>query len=133
MAVLGNVFASLQTMSLLQLLLGLVACTGYALAQGSIVGGRTRVIACGTAFSAALGFASEAPEWTYGVMLIAFAITGLGVFIVAVCWLSTLMGCNENHATAADSSFLEPESDSDIPAIPVRPRVETRTRPAHSI
>jgi len=119
-------------MSLLQLLLGLVACTGYALAQGSIVGGRTRVIACGTAFSAALGFAIEAPEWTYGVMLIAFALTGLGIFVVAVCWLSALMGCNGNQAAAADT-FLEPESESDIPAIPVRPRVETRTRPAHSI
>ena len=133
MAVLGNVFASLQTMGLLQLLLGLVACTGYALAQGSIVGARTRVIAFGTAFSAALGFAIEAPEWTYGVMLIAFAVTGLGIFVVAVCWLSTLMGCNGTHATAVDSSFLEPESDSGIPAIPVRARVELRTRPAHSI
>ena len=133
MAVLGNVFASLQTMSLLQLLLGLVAGTGYALAQGSIVGGRTRVIACGAALSAALGFAFEAPEWTYGVMLIAFAVTGLGIFVVAVCWLSALMGFNGNHATVADSSFLEPESDSDIPAIPVRSRVEPRTRPAHSI
>lgn len=120
-------------MSLVQLLLGLVACTSYALAQGSIVGGRTRVIACGTAFSAALGFASEAPEWTYGVMLIAFAVTGLGLFVVVVCWLSALMGCNGNHAAVADSSFLELESDSDIPAIPVRPRVKPRTRTAHSI
>ena len=133
MAVLGNVFASLQTMSLLQLLLGLVACTGYALAQGGIVGGRTRATAGGTAFSAAFGFALESPEWTYGVMLIAFAVTGLGLFVVVVCWLSALMGCNENHATAADSSFLELESDSDIPAIPVRPRVKSRTRTAHWI
>ena len=133
MAGLGNVFASLQTMSLLQLLLGLVACTGYALAQGSLVGGRTRVIACGMALSAAFGFAIEATEWTHGVMLMAFAVTGLGLFVVAVCWLSALMGFNGYHATAVDSSFLAPESDFDIPAIPARPRVETRTRPAHSI
>ena len=141
MAVLGNVFASLQTMSLLQLLFGLVACTGYALAQGSLVAGRLRAVACGTALSAALGFVFEAPEWTYGVMLGAFAVAGFGLFVGAVCWLSALVGFNRDHAPAADSSFFNPESElesdaeseSGVSATPPRPMVAPHASPAHSI
>ena len=45
MSVLDDVFASLRAISLVQLLLAFVACTGYALAQGGLVSAKARRIA----------------------------------------------------------------------------------------
>ena len=89
MSVLGEVFGSLKTMSLLQLLLAYLACTGYAFAQGALIGSRGRRYAVLTAVVGALGFALESAQWTQATMLMAFAVAGMGLF-VALVWLMSL-------------------------------------------
>ena len=88
MSVLGGVFDSLQAMSLLQLLLAFIACGGYALAQGRLVGPRARRSAALLAALAAAGFGFESSEWAQATMLLAFAVAGLGVF-AALAWLTS--------------------------------------------
>jgi hypothetical protein len=89
MSVIGDVFGRLRMMSLLQLLLAFLACTGYALAQGALVGPRGRRYAVLVAAIAAFGFAVESAQWTQAAMLMAFAVAGLGLFVAAV-WLTSL-------------------------------------------
>ena len=97
MTVLDDVFDSLATMSLLQLLLAFVACTGYTLAQGRLVTPRARHIAAATTAAAAIGFVLLGGTWARSAMLIAFAIAGLGAFI-AIVWLSGwLLGFASTH------------------------------------
>ena len=88
MSVLGGVFDSLKAMSQLQLLLAFVACTGYALAQGRLLGRRGRRYAASAAGASALGFVAESREWMQASMLLAFAVAGLGLF-VAMVWLTS--------------------------------------------
>jgi hypothetical protein len=92
MSVLGNVFDSLKAMSLLQLLLAFIACTGYALVQGHLLAPRGRRNAGIAAALAAAGFVFESREWTYAAMLLTFAVAGLGVFVALVWLTSRLLG-----------------------------------------
>ena len=86
MSELGHVFDSLKAMSLLQLLLAFIACTGYVLAQGGLVGARGRRASGVVAAMAAVAFTILASDWMAATMLVAFAVAGLGVF-VAAAWL----------------------------------------------
>jgi hypothetical protein len=92
MSVLGDVFESLRAMSLIQLLLAFIACTGYALAQGGLVNTRARQVASGIAVLSAIGFAFQSSEWMYAAMLLAFAIAGMGVFVMLAWMISGLIG-----------------------------------------
>jgi len=92
MSVLGDVFESLRAMSLIQLLLAFIACTGYALAQGGLVSTRARQISSGVAVLGAVGFAFQSSEWMYAAMLLAFAIAGMGVFVMLAWMISGLIG-----------------------------------------
>ena len=121
MTVLDDVFDSLATMSLLQLLLAFVACTGYMLAQGRLVTARARRIAAAAAVVAALAFVLLGGTWARSAMLIAFAIAGLGAFIASV-WLSgRLLGLAPEQAVlAADSGHGEDPIalESDVITVP---------------
>jgi hypothetical protein len=92
MSVLGDVFESLRAMSLVQLLLAFIACTGYALAQGGLVSTRARQISSAVAVLGAIGFAFQSAEWMYAAMLLAFAIAGMGVFVMLAWMISGLIG-----------------------------------------
>ena len=93
MSVLAGVFASLKTMSLLQLLLAFVACTTYVLAQGGLFGRVGRRWAWTLAFCAAAGFVvMMSREWPNAVMLVAIAVAGLGSFTAMVWLTSRLIG-----------------------------------------
>ena len=89
MSGLGDVFGSLKAMSFLQLLFAFVACTAYALGQGSLVSSKARRFAWGMAVVAAFGFVFESSEWMQAAMLLAFAMVGMGVFVMTV-WLTSL-------------------------------------------
>lgn len=93
MSVLGDVFDSLRVMSLLQLLLAFVACIGYSFAQGALVSSqRVRGFAGAAAFVGAIGYAILGTEWMHAVMLVAFAIAGMGLFVSVVWITSRLLG-----------------------------------------
>ena len=126
MTELGDVFGSLKAMSLLQLLLSFLACIGYALAQGRLVGPRARRNAWALAALGAFGFAFESPEWMRAAMLIAFAVAGLGVF-VAVVWVTSRM-LGEVHSPAPQALPDSTPQPNTTRARPPRP-----TEHAHSI
>ena len=74
MSVFADVLSSLRSMTQLQLLLAFLACTGYVLAQGGLIGLRGRRVAWSVTLISALGFAFESTEWMHAAMLATFAI-----------------------------------------------------------
>lgn len=130
MSMLGEVFGSLGSMSLLQLLLAFVACAGYAFAQGSLLPPRGRQAAWGATVVAAVGFTIESPDWTLGAMLLGFAVAGLGTFVALVWVTSRLIGFGRE----TDPAAAEAPADSSFPAQPEpRARGPQATRPAHFV
>jgi hypothetical protein len=56
------------------------------------VGIRGRAYAGLAALLAAIGFAAMTSPWLHGVMLLGFAVVGMGLFIAAVWTLSAILG-----------------------------------------
>lgn len=117
MSVIGDVFGSLKSMSELRLLLAFVACIGFAFAQGRLLPSTGRRIAAIAAALAAAGFAFDSADWTQAIMLLGFALVGLGSF-VALAWLTSralgfgaaapgadAAGVDTAFETAFDSAF----------------------------
>src|SRR5688572_8371041 len=67
-----------------QYVLAFVFLGSYAFALGEFIGPRGRRIAVATAFGAAAAFAGLTDPWELGVMVVAFALVGMGVFSGAV-------------------------------------------------
>jgi hypothetical protein len=86
MTELGDVFDSLKGMGLVQLLLAFLACIGYTLAQGGLLAPRGRGVALSTALVAVGGFVVSSGAWMHSAVLVAFALSALGVF-TATAWL----------------------------------------------
>ena len=129
MSVLGAVFDSLKAMSLLQLLLAFLACIGYAVAQGRLVGPRGRRVAWAVAVLGSIGFVLESGERMYAAMLLAFAIAGLGVF-VAMAWLtSRMLGFARSRAQPASEA---PRTEAAPLHDPAPARSARPSEPAHS-
>ena len=136
MSVWGEVFGSLQRMSAVQLLCAFVACIGYALAQGGLVGSRFKLAAVGGAGVAVLGFVLETDAWVHGIVLVVCAVAGLGLFAGAVWLVSGLLGVNAVSASwrGTDSALgFGPEPDATTPMAPIgRPLgAHTQTAPSH--
>ena len=74
MSVLDDVLESLRLMSQLQLLLAFVACIGYLLAQGGLLGRRGRRGARAGAFRGAAGFVGLGADWLRAAMVVALAV-----------------------------------------------------------
>ena len=114
MSVLGNVFDTLKAMSLLQLLLAFLACTGYTLAQGSLLTLRGRAAAGTISVVATLAFVRLGGGWTQNTMLVAFAVAGIGVF-VAIAWVSGRLlgfGAVDPALPFHDEENAAPESEA---------------------
>ncbi len=92
MSVLGELLGTLDSMSMLQLLLAFLACTGYALAQGGLTGPRGRNAASALAVIGAAGFTIESSEWAHAAVLLAAAVAGLGLFVATAWATSSLLG-----------------------------------------
>lgn len=128
MSVIGEVFDSLRSMSLLQLLLAFVACIGYSIAQGALVSSpRVRGFAGAAAFVGAVGYAILGTEWMHAAMLVAFAFAGMGLFVAIVWVTSRLLGF---------AGVRSPRSDDDSQLATSRSRASRpppNTGHAHSI
>ncbi|MEO8806274.1 MAG: hypothetical protein ABI433_09335 [Burkholderiaceae bacterium] len=117
MSVIADVFDSLRAMSLLQLLLAFVACTGYSLAQGALVSSpRVRGVAGASALVGAIAYAILGTEWMHAAMLVAFAFAGMGVFVAVVWVTSRLLGfAGERSPRSDDESQLAVRSRASRP------------------
>ena len=128
---LGDVFGSLKATSQLQLLLAFIACIAYAFAQGSLLASKGRRLAWFTTLCAAVGFTFESDDWTHAIVLLGFAVAGMGSF-VAVVWLtSRALGFRRASSSTSNDSL-----DSDLSSIApadARSRVSQPGDHAHSI
>lgn len=131
MSVLGHVFETLAAMSLLQLLLAFTGCMGYALAQGGLLSSRGRRFAGAAALTAAAGFTMLASDWMAAIMLVAFGVAGIGLF-VAAAWVLSRSVLTQSNTTAIDTTFapsdagserdLDPSHPADGGFVPPQPR-----------
>ena len=140
MSVLDEVLGSLRAMSQLQLLLAFVACSGYALAQGGLVGRKGRRIAWALTLLSVVGFAFESTEWMHAAMLAAFGIAGLGLF-VAIAWLMSRALGFTRPIVVVDAGALAETADAEagLPPAPVPQSARSQLAlpqhngPAHSV
>jgi len=83
---------SLRAMQLEQLLLAFAFLISYPLSLSQYVGVRGRSFAALAALLAAIGFSAMTSPWLHGVMLLGFAVVGMGLFIATVWTLSAVLG-----------------------------------------
>lgn len=98
---------SLHAMQFEQLLLAFAFLISYPLSLSHYVGVRGRIVAVLASLVAAVGFASMTTPWLHGVMLLVFAILGMGVFIAAVWGLSAVLGVVRIDAQPGDEALAE--------------------------
>lgn len=138
MAMLRDVYDSLQAMSLLHLLLAFVGCTGYLLAQGRLAPPRLRAWGACAALGSTAWFVIDSPQWTAQAMLVALAIGAVGVFSALAWGLSALLGLRRSAPDAAaseeDESAADAAAETAAIASPGRraPLAPTRPGPLHS-
>src|SRR5882724_1287915 len=101
---------TLETLGVIQLLLAFVFVTAYTLALGGMLNERGRWRGALAALLAAIGFTCATSPWVHGVMLTAFAIAGIGLFM-ALTWLLTKLfsryvGSDEAIQEALSSQLL---------------------------
>jgi hypothetical protein len=92
-----------KTMGPEQLLLALVFLASYALALGEFATARGRAWAVGTGLVAAAGFAAFSNPWPGGVVLVACASVGMGLFSATVWALSLATMARAPRAVAAQA------------------------------
>lgn len=123
---------SLRSMGFVQLLLLLAFVAGYAISLGRFVGPIGRQRAALIALAATIGFCFMTTPWVHGVLLMAMAVGGMGLFIAFAAAISRLLGLSQPRVAteAVDSSFSEslttPASLSGRDDLVVRPRARRR-------
>lgn len=131
MSVLDEVFASLEAMNPLQLLLAFIGCIAYAFAQGGLLPLRGRRVAWFAAAAAATGFAFSSADWTRATMLVSFALVGMGLFVATVWLTCRALGLRPPQppvAAATAGNIADPAADADA-----APRISRPGNPAHSV
>ncbi len=107
---------SLERMNFMQLLLlfGFVTC--YVLAIGGLFGSTVRLRAAGLALLQAGAFTALTDPWVHGALLMAFAVAGLGLFVVLSWLLARALGPRQ-----ALTAPLLPDTQSDAAVSPSQP------------
>ena len=91
----NDVARNLDAMGPEQYLLAFGFIGSYAFALGEFIGARGRRIAALMALAMALAFAYFTDPWEQGVIVVAFALVGMGLFTGAVWALWTLANWRE--------------------------------------
>jgi len=86
----GDVANNLEAMSPPQYVLAFTFLGSYPLALGRFISARGRCFAIAMAAAAATGFAALSDPWEYGVMVVALALAGMGLFVAAAWTMWTL-------------------------------------------
>jgi Flp pilus assembly protein TadB len=107
MTVSSELDSTLHAMDFAQLLLAFVFLTSYALALGQMLGARGRMRAGLVALLAAIAFASMTNPWVHGALLVAMAVAGIGLFIVAVWLLGIVTARRPTAQELANTSALQ--------------------------
>jgi hypothetical protein len=119
---------TLQHIGALQLVLALLFLGAYAMLLGGFIDGRAQAWLLGVATVSVLGFVALTDPWVHGILLAAFVIVGMGVFIAAT-WLVTALA-RRGTGVDANSELMvgyptemlledQPE-DQPLPGVPSR-------------
>ena len=109
MAQLGD---SLASMNFMQLLLLFTFVTCYMLAIGGLLGPAARRRFALLALALAGGFAALTDPWVHGALLMAFAVAGLGLFVLLTWLLARWLGPPQTHAVVAPTNDATTPSSS---------------------
>ncbi|MEY4564978.1 MAG: hypothetical protein RLZZ618_4255 [Pseudomonadota bacterium] len=82
---------SLQNMGVMQYLLAVTFLCCYALALGGFLGAGARVGLAAVGVGSAFGFVVLTDVWVHGLLLIIFAVAGIGLFIGTAWVLKALV------------------------------------------
>jgi hypothetical protein len=105
--VISDVSRTLDAMNPPQYVLAYVFLGGYAFSLGEFIGPRARRMAVAVTVAAALAFAALCDPWEYGVMVVAFALAGMGLFVAAAWTLWTLTSWRDAHVEQAGQVAVE--------------------------
>ncbi|HEY2925282.1 hypothetical protein [Piscinibacter sp.] len=101
-----------------QFVLAFAFLISYPLSLSSFAGLRGRRWAGLGAFAAAAGFAALTDPWMNGVLLLAVAVVGVGLFVAAVWAMSAMLGLVEGRMART----TDVASDADERVVPDSPR-----------
>lgn len=118
---------SLESMGVVQYLFAVAFLICYALAIGGFLGPGARNGVALVGLVSAVGFSFFTTPWVHGVLLTAFAVIGIGLFL-GVAWLLKLLFASAVGEVSPEAAFddavaasaLEGEPD----ALPSRPAAE---------
>lgn len=94
---------TLHQLTLAQHLLGLVFLLSYGTALGSMFDRTGRLRSLALALLAAAGFAAMTQPWEHGVLLVACAIGGIGLFI-GIAWSLSAITASDRWASGTLAS-----------------------------
>ena len=109
---------SLERMSFMQLALLFGFVTSYVLAIGGLFGPVNRRRAALLALLLSVGFAALTDPWVHGALLVAFAVAGLGLFVLLSWLLARLLGPRPQTAALSQDASSDDIADANPPTQP---------------
>lgn len=130
---------SLESMGVLQYLFAVVFLICYALAIGDFLGAGARPAVGAVGVASAVGFSFATDPWVHGVLLTAFAVIGMGLFL-GLAWLlkamlASAVGDVSIEAAYDDAVSVSAAVDEELAALesaPARPPA-VEPRPAADV
>ncbi len=130
---------SLESMGVLQYLFAVVFLICYALAIGDFLGAGARPAVGAIGLASAVGFSFATDPWVHGVLLTAFAVIGIGLFL-GLAWLlkalfASAVGEVSVEAAYDDAVSVSAAVDEELAALeqaPLRPPA-VEPRPAADV
>ena len=122
MSMLQGLASTLADMGFVQLALLFLAVAGYSVAINGSFGSGARSGAASAAFAGGVGFATLAPSWMSGVVFLALAVLGIGLFAGASWLLAGMLGLGAERgpllvAGEATEAAGEQRATAAIPAL----------------
>ena len=127
MSVASDLHSSLESMGFVQLLLAIVFLAAYTVACSPLFGGRGRLRATAIALLAAVGFVAATRPWAHGVLMVACAVAGLGLFSALGWVLSSVLNLRTPRLANEPAHALEEQFAEPVPSA-TAPRATTVTR-----
>jgi hypothetical protein len=103
-----DITASLNKLSLLQMVLAWTFVACYALALGGLLEARGASRAAGVAVVAAVAFCVLGDNWVHGALLVMFAVAGMGVFVATAWALASLVAWALRQRMEKPAAVLPP-------------------------
>lgn len=108
---------SLESMGVVQYLFAVAFLICYALAIGDFFGPGARTGVAGVGLVSAVGFSAFTTPWVHGVLLTAFAVIGIGLFL-GVAWLLKTLFASAVGEVSVEAAYDDAVAAEAEPAEP---------------